>query len=200
MFCKHCGKQVVEESAFCNGCGGSVKDTNVQNINTNNSLIPKPSDWLYCPKCKSKKLEVTIESTVTTTGGGYSASKGCLGGFLLGPLGLLCGSGGKQKKTDTTHETKWLCHDCGNRFVNPEEQMKSSKSATIIFVISGIILRIILPILLNDMRMQASTVRNINIAVVVIFAFFAVLFILDYKKAKATYETMKKEYENRKNI
>ena len=27
MYCKHCGKEVLEESAFCDGCGGSLKDT-----------------------------------------------------------------------------------------------------------------------------------------------------------------------------
>ena len=193
MFCKHCGKEVLEESTFCGGCGNSVDDTKPQNINTNNSPSPKPSDWLCCPKCRSKKLQAVVESTVTGTGGGYSVGKGCLGSILLGPLGLLCGSGGKKQKINTTHQTMWLCHDCGNKFMNPEEQMKVAKSLMIMSAVSVVILPFLVTWMLNETRMSASDVRTVNIVIVISFAILGVIGFFGYKFAKAIYESMKNE-------
>ena len=192
MFCKHCGKEVSEESAFCSGCGGSINETIHQN--TNNSS-QKPIEWLCCPKCRSKKLQAVIESTTTGTGGGYSAGRGCLGGILLGPLGLLCGSGGKKTTINTTHETKWLCHDCGNRFTNPEEEMSSYKVGVIFFVVASALLLILaLWISINyNVRGADRTLINFMIIAGVIGAGSALICLLAYKKAKATYETMKNE-------
>ena len=78
---------------------------------------------MRCPQCKSNNLQVTVETTTSTSGGGYSGSKGCLGFLLLGPLGLLCGSGGKKVKVDTTNTNWWICQKCGHKFRNSEEVM-----------------------------------------------------------------------------
>lgn len=65
-----------------------------------------------CPKCGGNHLQVVNESN--TSGGGFSASNGCCGYILLGPLGLLCGTCGS--KTKTTNKTFFVCMDCGNKF------------------------------------------------------------------------------------
>lgn len=65
-----------------------------------------------CPKCGGTHLQAVNESN--TTGGGFSAGKGCCGYILLGPLGVLCGACGS--KTRTTNKTFFVCMDCGNKF------------------------------------------------------------------------------------
>ena len=36
MFCRHCGKEIVAESAFCSGCGGSLSNTKQENKSNQN--------------------------------------------------------------------------------------------------------------------------------------------------------------------
>ena len=74
-----------------------------------------------CPSCGHKDLQVINETSSQTSGGGYSAGKGCLGYLLLGPLGLLCGSCGQSQTTTTTHHTYWACPRCGKKFEHPDE-------------------------------------------------------------------------------
>jgi ribosomal protein S27AE len=62
-----------------------------------------------CPKCGSTNLQVT---TQTDQSGGFDAGKAACGAFLLGPLGLLCGS----NKKVVTHTDFWVCGSCGNKF------------------------------------------------------------------------------------
>jgi len=52
-----------------------------------------------CPKCGSISLHANKK--------GYSGSKGCCGALLIGPLGLLCGTSGKNKVIVT-------CLNCKN--------------------------------------------------------------------------------------
>lgn len=61
--------------------------------------------------------ETEYSTTVKTKG--YSGSMGCLGWFLFGPLGLLCGNCGSGKSTanvntETSHS--WVCRNCGKKF------------------------------------------------------------------------------------
>ena len=67
---------------------------------------------MRCPHCNSENC--TIVNAVTTTGKDYSASKGCCGAILLGPLGLLCGACGEGRKIHNVNY--WVCGDCGYKF------------------------------------------------------------------------------------
>ena len=67
---------------------------------------------MQCPKCKSENCQIINE--VTTKGKDFSASKGCCGAVLLGPLGILCGACGKGKRVQNTNY--WVCNECGNKW------------------------------------------------------------------------------------
>lgn len=67
---------------------------------------------MRCPHCQGEHC--TIINEVTTTGKDYSASKGCCGAILLGPLGLLCGACGEGRQIH--NENYWVCSDCGYKF------------------------------------------------------------------------------------
>jgi len=98
---------------------------------------------IYCPRCKSKNLQTVVETNVQGKGGGYSAGKGCLGFLLMGPFGLLCGSGGKKVKISSTNMTFFHCMDCGNKIREVRELMEEtfgqSKTCRNVGVASGII-------------------------------------------------------------
>ena len=107
-----------------------------------------------CPSCGHKDLQVINETSSQTSGGGYSAGKGCLGYLLLGPLGLLCGACGQNQTTATTNLTYWVCPRCGKKFRHPDElkqriESLQSPAADIICVISGTLALIILIIFLK---------------------------------------------------
>lgn len=110
MYCRKCGKQVETNSEYCDECRSEMHGVSV------NTRGRKKC----CPKCKSRNLQVVMNTDFhsETKGGGFSAGKGCCGLMLLGPLGLLCGAcGNKQKTTVTSSSTNvWVCHDCGNKF------------------------------------------------------------------------------------
>lgn len=80
---------------------------------------------IHCPDCGGTNLQIITETTTSnsTTGGGYSGGKACLGVMLLGPLGLLCGSCGNKSKTTTTNATTnyFVCKSCGKKFRVPDE-------------------------------------------------------------------------------
>ena len=57
-----------------------------------------------CPSCGERKgWKCTGESNK-----GFSVGKSVAGGFLLGPIGLVCGALGKKTKT-------YYCRNCGFR-------------------------------------------------------------------------------------
>ena len=76
---------------------------------------------LRCPECGSKNYQLVSNTQTQTTGGGFSAGKGCLGYICFGPLGILCGACGSGQKTTTTVTTECMCNDCGSRFKNPQD-------------------------------------------------------------------------------
>ncbi len=69
---------------------------------------------MFCPRCKNNNCHPINE--VTTQGKDFSASKGCCGWFLFGPIGLLCGLCGEGKTYKNTNY--WICNNCGLKFKN----------------------------------------------------------------------------------
>lgn len=137
MFCKHCGKSLSENQAFCDDCGTPTAGVSVTKVNP---ATPAPSHKFHCPHCGSEDLYpiTSTEFTSSTSGGGFSAGKGCLGFFLLGPLGLLCGTCGSKTKTTVESSVKnyWSCRSCGKKFLDIDnlnsllEQEKSNLGST----------------------------------------------------------------------
>lgn len=66
-------------------------------------------DKIKCPKCGSDSI--TLVSN--TQKKGFSSGNACCGYFLLGPIGVLCGSLGSNKTSTTEY---WVCGGCGNKF------------------------------------------------------------------------------------
>lgn len=79
----------------------------------------------YCPKCGSENLQVIVKTDTLTTGKNYSATQGCCGAFMLGPLGALCGLCGQGKQTISTNTTMLACNDCGHEFKRREDLAKA---------------------------------------------------------------------------
>lgn len=67
---------------------------------------------MQCPNCGNPNLQISTETT--STGKDFSASKGCCGAILFGPIGILCGACGKGKKIQST--SYWFCPNCGYKF------------------------------------------------------------------------------------
>ena len=125
MFCNKCGKEVSNDVEYCQFCG-------------NNLSVVTLGKEVHCPKCGSKNLSSTVEND--THGGGYNFIKGCLFGWIIGPLGYLCGA----KKVKTTIRTHFLCMDCSHKFREAnefsEEKAKQSTSKmlwSIILILGG---------------------------------------------------------------
>ena len=65
-----------------------------------------------CPRCGSDDIDIVDQKV--TTGSSYDAGMGICGAVLLGPVGLLCGTCGDNKKTSSY--SCWVCDDCGHRW------------------------------------------------------------------------------------
>lgn len=83
--------------------------------------VEQPMGSLRCPECGSKNYQLVNNTQTQTTGSNFSVCRSCLGYFLLGPLGLLCGACGSGQKTTTTVTTEYICNNCGTRFKNPQD-------------------------------------------------------------------------------
>ena len=128
MFCERCGKKLSEKHVFCDNCGTPVAKVPVSPTPVSPmSVSPIPASPMslrkfHCPHCGSEDLFpiTSTETSITSSGGGFSAGKGCLGYFLLDPLGLLCGACGSKVKTDVQNSTKnyWACRSCGKKFLD----------------------------------------------------------------------------------
>ena len=122
MFCGNCGKQIPDQSAFCPECGTSVRHKESHPVTFENNTEDSGIKKIKCPYCGGHNLQSVSEivTVTSTTGGGYSGSKGCLGLLLFGPFGLLCGNCGNAQKTEVQNNTKlfWVCGDCGQKFEN----------------------------------------------------------------------------------
>ncbi len=67
---------------------------------------------MRCPKCGNENCQIITETQ--TTGKDFSASKGCCGWVLFGPIGILCGMCGEGKQV--SNKSFWVCHNCGKKF------------------------------------------------------------------------------------
>lgn len=155
MYCHKCGKKLDDGTRFCPDCGteltpgASAEEKPVTVTPAPNESRPTISVFgkkVICPVCKSKNLQVISEdhSVTQTKGGGFSATKGCLGYLLLGPFGLLCGNRKLKTKNYNIHKTFWVCSDCGHKFRNLEdwknELDSSRRGIKILAVLSAVLL------------------------------------------------------------
>ena len=146
-YCKRCGEALTEDRNHCGACGSAVAIVTPDMTlhlekysgSKTSSVVSKPlnSAIVYCPKCKSQKLQTVIESKTEGKGGGYGTGKGCLGWLLLGPLGLLCGICGSETKIMTTNKTLFMCMDCGNKFREANELAEEKSKTSVKSFIGG---------------------------------------------------------------
>ena len=137
------------------------------------------SHEICCPQCGSKDIQVTTETHTSSSGGGYSGGKGCLGFVLFGPLGLLCGSCGQKQQTTVSTTTSMVCTKCGKQFKNPEDlktQIEAlEKNAGTVITVS-LIVGSIVAILLFAMLCEADA----GIAFLMAFLMFSASLIAGF--------------------
>lgn len=134
--CPFCGMAIDDDARYCSGCGREidVHDEITHNPITEAMLhydeIPiaitkQKCGIVRCPRCGGHNLYPLNETTtsVQTSGGCYSSSKGCLGWLFLDPVGLLCGGLGQKQRTsiNTAHKLFWVCNECGFKFRNLDD-------------------------------------------------------------------------------
>lgn len=130
MYCQYCGNEIKQGEKFCKHCGKPCFTNGTVEEKTD-KIVPQEEQEVRCPYCGSTDIQVIVKTQVK--GGGYSASNGCCGYLLLGPLGLLCGACGSDVKS--TCETWWSCKKCGKEFLTPEatsEKLKKGVRSAII--------------------------------------------------------------------
>ena len=134
--CPFCGRAIDDDARYCSGC---CKEIDEHDEITHNPIteamlhydempvvITKRKNGIVrCPRCGERNLHPLNETTtsVQTSGGGYSSSKGCLGWLLFGPVGLLCGGLGQKQRTsvNTANKLYWVCNECGFKFRNLDD-------------------------------------------------------------------------------
>lgn len=134
--CPFCGRAMDDGAVYCSGCGREIDDHDVITHNPITEAMlhydemPEPEirrkhGIVKCPRCGEHNLYPLNETStsVQTSGGGYSSSKGCLGWLLVGPVGLLCGGMGQKQRTSvsTVHKLFWVCNECGFKFRNLDD-------------------------------------------------------------------------------
>ena len=67
---------------------------------------------MVCIKCGSTNCQIINE--VHIEGKVFSASEGCCGAMLLGPIGVLCGACGAGRRTK--NKNCWVCNNCGHKW------------------------------------------------------------------------------------
>ena len=98
--CEKCGSKELQKKDgvyICSYCGAKYYD---QDDKVNNNSINKIPD--QCPICGEKEGWVLIENGKK----GFSAGKALIGGFILGPIGLVAGALGKKTSS-------YYCKKCG---------------------------------------------------------------------------------------
>ena len=65
-----------------------------------------------CPRCGCPNCQIINETK--TTGKDYGVFSGICGYLKLGPVGLLCGLCGADKKIK--NKAYWVCPNCGRKF------------------------------------------------------------------------------------
>jgi len=66
MYCKYCGKEIVNDSIFCNYCGGKQSSTNqdIHNVDDTTTKIEVSPIKVEVYKKKEPKKPITINKTV----------------------------------------------------------------------------------------------------------------------------------------
>lgn len=59
MYCKHCGKQIADDSKFCQHCGGSQEDTTTTSSTEVKSDSPKQEKVIEIPTIKANFSDTT---------------------------------------------------------------------------------------------------------------------------------------------
>lgn len=67
---------------------------------------------MVCHRCGSNDCQIINE--VSTSGKDFSATKGCCGWFMFGPIGLICGSCGEGRQVH--NHNYWVCNNCGRKW------------------------------------------------------------------------------------
>jgi tellurium resistance protein TerD len=96
--CPYCAEEIQDEAVVCRHCKSDLRGDKIADVQP--PEVP-PANMLRCPRCGSNNIFVAKK--------GYSASNGCCGAVLLGPLGLLCGQSGANKLEKT-------CLNCKKKF------------------------------------------------------------------------------------
>ena len=94
MRCKKCGKDIPNDSKFCQYCQAPISEQERREGEME-------ADRVRCPHCGSTNLDVISD----VRGKGVDFWKLCCCGFFG-----LCGAG------DTHTEHFWLCKNCGTKF------------------------------------------------------------------------------------
>ncbi|MBQ7399764.1 MAG: hypothetical protein IJW06_04840 [Clostridia bacterium] len=191
MYCIKCGKEINGESELCEDCQRANEKQETQN----NFITPMAQNdgrqqqtrikKKCCPKCKSRNLQVVIGSEFhsETTGGGYSAGKGCCGYMALGPLGLLCGACGSKVKTTTTSSSNsvWFCRDCGNKFREVEDidaQITNLKKTNYISTFIMILLALIAFIVFLNIKDDVMYYDSSEICILLLYGIPALIWFI----------------------
>ena len=218
MYCKKCGIKLSENSAFCHICGEPVESSaenqaNTQNSNTANdssdsqvlyaenihnateeTIAEAVKSTVICPKCGNAYMRMQVQKNVhTSTSDGYSASDGCCGYILFGPLGLLCGVGGNQKTNVTETSSKlWACDNCGNTFRDRDEikeeylKVKKARDGCIVQgIVAFVIIIIALAVMLASVGSDAFAILGLPvllIGIVVPIIFFGIKWAMENAK------------------
>lgn len=171
--------------------------------------IQQGSRHTKCPSCGSQNLQAVTETVMdgTVTQKGFSGTKACLGWFLLGPFGLLCGNCGSSQKTQiaSTTKTNWICSDCGCKFPNLLDLRKELDAAkaevdkgtpkNFAFLNIGMIvlLTFIFYIITEDIMSYIGWIIVIMILMDVLFAYGIYMAKKQYEKNKKEYDRLEKE-------
>lgn len=149
----------------------------------------------HCPKCGSDNLQTIVKTNVHSKGKDFSASKGCCGAFIFGPIGLLCGACGKGKQITTTNTSMFVCNDCGHEFKKREDLVEAVETAkkmkTYIVPIVGVLWAVLFFIL-------ACTELNLGLSGLICLAAFGIsspLLYYMYKKLFDDAEAELNEYD-----
>ncbi len=194
-FCPRCGAQYSEGSRFCKQCGAQLPPSAVSPVSTRPPVVGGRGG-LHCsnPNCKSTVLTPIVETATntTTSGGGYSGAKGCLGYLLFGPCGLLCGNCGNSRTTTTqsTNRTYWVCQQCGNKFRNLqdlEKELEGVKKKTKMLPVAAVALAIPVIFLwwfINHENAPSEAVAVSGVVTALVIAMLVVLTIVQYTQTK----------------
>ena len=131
-FCSNCGAQIQDGVAFCASCG-----TKVGKVQTHTTVADAPSTTgkLHCPQCKSDKIQITTESSVT---GAVTTHHG----------------GMSSTHMSNEHRNYWICTQCGTKFrniQNLEEEIAKTKKLPVVYTVITIIALILTIICLRNM-------------------------------------------------